>query len=109
MPLYKLVDEQLDHAYRQMASVARYRPAAPSDGFGNITATATELNLDRECETYARDWSRSEDSREFWIGCCDSRTREATVYAVEAARNLCGCEPAVARRLLQMAINALPS
>jgi hypothetical protein len=105
--LHRPAAEQLDHAYRQMAKVARYRPAAPSDGCGNITAPRAELNLGRECEDYAHRWWAEEDSHEFWIGCCDGRTRPATVYAIEAARNLCGASPDVARRLLQLALVSL--
>lgn len=107
MPLYQKTAEQLGHTYRQMAEVARYRPAAPSDGCGNITVPLAELDLDSECLTYARRWVQEEDKRSFWVGCCCFPTRPATVYAIEAARNLCGAEPKVARRLLQMALDAL--
>lgn len=105
--LHRSTAVQLDRAYRDMAAKARYRPCAPSDGFGNITVPAAELDLDAECEAYARRWHEEEDAGEFHIGCCDFRTRPATVYAVEAARNLCGCSNDVARRLLQMAIDSL--
>lgn len=100
---------QLDRAYRDMAARARYRPCAPSDGFGHITVPAAELDLDAECEAYARGWHAEESALQFVIGCCNFATRPATVYAIEAARNLCGGSGgnAVARRLLQMAIDAL--
>ena len=99
--------EQLDRAYRTMARKARYRPAAPSDGMGHITVPLAKLDLGAECEAYAYRWWAEEDKCEFWIGCCDSPTREATVYAIEAARNLCGAAPEVALRLLRLAVESL--
>ncbi len=44
-----------------MAREARYRPAAPSDGFGNITVPEDELDLDAEARAYAERWSREEE------------------------------------------------
>lgn len=109
MRLTRSTAAQLDRAYRDMAARARYRPAAPGDGFGHIIVSAAGLDLDAECEAYARGWAAEEDTLQFTIGCCNFDTRPATVYAIEAARNLCGGAAGndVARRLLQMAIDAL--
>jgi hypothetical protein len=101
------VAEQLDRAYRRMAAEARYRPAAPSDGLGHITVPAAELDLDAECEDYARGWWAEEDSLRFHIGCANFSTREATVYLIEAARALCGADDGLARRLVRLAAESL--
>jgi hypothetical protein len=98
---------QLDRAYRTMAREARYRPAAPSDGLGSITVPLADLDLDAECRDYARAWWRDEDNGRFHIGCPCFETRPAMVYAVEAARALCGVDNDLARRLLQLAIDDL--
>lgn len=80
--------QQIEAAYRQMADEARYRPKAPSDGFGTITRPLAECDLDAEAAAYAQSWNREEDSMTYWVGCCDYTTRPAVVFAVEAARNL---------------------
>jgi hypothetical protein len=95
---------QLDRAYRAMAQRARYRPAAPSDGFGHINGP---LHLGRESRDYAFSWWAEEDSLRFFIGCCTFETCPATVYAIEAARAMCGADARLARRLLQLAIDEL--
>lgn len=48
------VQEQIGRAYRQM--VRFYRPAASSDGFGNVTVPVRELDLAAECSGYAATW-----------------------------------------------------
>jgi hypothetical protein len=95
---------QLDRAYRTMAERARYRPAAPSDGFGHINGP---LNISRESREYALSWARDEDRLVFQIGCCNYPTREATVYLVEAARALCGADDGLARDPVRLAAEAL--
>lgn len=99
--------EQIADAYRRMADEARYRPQAPSDGLGNITVALEQLDLDEEAETYARHWWTQEDDGEFYIGCCNYPTRAATVFAIEAARCLCGAQDDVALELLRMAVAEL--
>ena len=100
------VHQQISAAYRRMATAARYRPAAPSDGLGNITVPLSDLDLDEEAHHYAERWWSEEDAFEFWIGCCDGPTRPATIYAVEAARCMCAGSEAhpIARRLLLLAL-----
>jgi hypothetical protein len=99
---------QLLGAYLKMAEEAQYRPAAPSDGFGNITVPLEELDLDAEARKYAARWWAEEDEMTFWLGCCDYKSRPATVYAVEAARCMNGGDQTTAKRLLQLAVDSLP-
>jgi hypothetical protein len=108
-PLYREIAEQLVSAYKRMAREARYRPAAPSDGFGHITMPLAELDLDAEALAYAQSWWRDEERQEFYIGCCNGSTRSATVFAIEAARQMCGGSDgdATALRLLELAVREL--
>lgn len=101
------VAEQIDEAYRRMADEAHYRPSAPSDGFGNIPFPKAELDLEAEVRDYARRWWGEEQALDFFIGCCDFPTRPATIYAVEAARLMCGANPETAATLLRMALEDL--
>jgi|HubBroStandDraft_6_1064221.scaffolds.fasta_scaffold233742_2 hypothetical protein len=103
------VSEQIKSAYREMASKALYRPSAPSDGLGNISIPKEQLNLAREAEQYAAQWWKAEDDCIFFIGCCDFGSRRATIYAIEAARNMCGGSSGnpYALKLLKMAVKEL--
>lgn len=105
--IYPDTARQLGEAYHKMAAEIRYRPAAPSDGHGNVTAAEEDLDLDAEARDYAIAWRREEDNRRFWVGCPDYHDRPALVYIVEAARNLCGMAPGLARELLLMALAEL--
>lgn len=94
--------DSFQQAYIQMAKEANYRPAAPNDGFGNITGPSS---VELESALYAS-WFEAEDNlRDFYIGCCDLRTARAFVWVVEAARQLSGGEPgnATTVKLLKMA------
>lgn len=99
--------DNIVEAYKHMAVDGRYRPAAPSDGFGHITVPLDTLDLDAEAAEYAQRWRAEEDDGRFDIGCTDYSLAPATVYAVEAARELCGCGVETARRLLTLALAAL--
>lgn len=96
--------EQIADTYRRMANEALYRPAAPDDGLGNITVPLESLDLNVEADAYARRWWAQEDECEFRVGCCNYPTRAATIFAVEAARLMCGANDAAALRLLRMAV-----
>lgn len=100
---------QIEAAYIRMAEDARYRPAAPSDGVGNITKRIEELDLLAEANTYAARWWTEEDDHDFFVGCCNYVTRPATIYAIEAARLMCGGSDAnpYALRLLRLAMREL--
>lgn len=104
------IKSQLMAAYKRMAREASYRPAAPSDGFGNITIDIDSLNLHEEAEAYAHSWWKEEDIGKFWTGCADFEMRESMVYAIEAARLCCAGTQTKnhARKLLQMARDVLP-
>jgi hypothetical protein len=94
--------EAFEDAYRQMAAIG-YRPAAPSDGIGGITVPLRELDLDAEATKYARRFLAEENDRQFWVGCSKGGTQRAFVWAVEAARLMCGFPTPRAARLLRMA------
>ena len=99
---------QIEDAYREMARRAQYRPAAPSDGYGNITVPIEDLDLDAEARAYAQLWNDEEDEQVFRLGCCDFTLRPAVIFAVEAVRLLnCGALGAdYGRKLLVMALDA---
>ncbi len=103
------IERQIATAYRRMAREARYRPAAPSDGLGNITVPDAELDLDAEARQYAARWWEQEDEHTWVLGCANYPDRPAMILALEAARLCCsgGDAPSYARRLLQMAIEEL--
>jgi hypothetical protein len=103
--------EQIRSAYKDMSSQAKYRPAAPSDGLGNITVPIERLSLEREAAAYAKQWWKQEDDFNFFLGCCDFSSRRATIYAIEVARNMCAGRggDATALALLKMAVKELES
>jgi hypothetical protein len=83
------VVEQIDRVYRLMDRTIRYRPAAPSDGFGNIACPLEELDLDAEIREYANEWWQQEDACQFLVGCANSEEREPMVLLIEAAKQCC--------------------
>jgi hypothetical protein len=86
--------DRIVEAYVRMAKTARYRPAAPGDGMGSVDLTkkqrADEDLLLSEARRYAARFIQEEDTRSFHIGCSKWETDRAVVYAIEAARVLCG-------------------
>jgi hypothetical protein len=103
--------QQIEAAYEAMAAKAKYRPAAPSDGLGGPTVSFEQLDLSKEASQYAQEWWKEEDEQAFDVGCCDFVTRPATIFAIEAARNMCAGVggQAAALRLLKMAVKELES
>lgn len=101
------VVEQLIDTYKRMADEAHYRPAAPSDGFGNITVPIKELDLDEEALEYTKRWVEEESSDRFFTGCPNFGQRPEMVFAIEAVRCMCGMDHARAMRLLEMASASL--
>ena len=98
-------------AYLMMAR-AKYRPAAPGDGFGNIHLTEDEYNdrarLYREAVRYAAEFNREEDNDVFHIGCSNWETNRAFILSIEAARLLAsGDADDLAGRLLRLAIEEI--
>lgn len=104
--LTRPVAEQIAATYRLMAGKGRYRPAAPSDGYGHITVLAAELDIDAEIRDYAASWWSAEDTLEYHLGCPDFSLRPAMILAVEAARACCGADRELAARLLALALEA---
>lgn len=100
---------QIADAYKRMATEARYRPEAPSDGFGNITMPLEELDLDAEANAYAQRWWDQEEEATFLLGCANHRDRPPMIYALEAARLCCsgGDSPRFALQLAKMAVAEL--
>lgn len=101
--------ERVKDAYFSMAKKARYRPAAPGNGFGDVNLSDEQLAdkgiLDKEAEEYAIEFQKEEDSWKFNIGLSNFRTNRAFVYTIEAARALAGASDKLARELLVMAIS----
>lgn len=85
MSVSKFAQDRISRAYRAMAA-AGYRPAAPSDGLGNITVPLEQMNLDAECISYAERWKTEEDTDHFYTGCTDGTSLVAAVWALEALR-----------------------
>jgi len=99
--------DQVSDTYRQMAADANYRPAAPSDGFGNITVPIEDLDLTSEAMRYANRWWTEEDRQDYSIGCPDFSDRPALIFTVEAARAICGVNRELAIALLELALTDL--
>jgi hypothetical protein len=98
-------------AYLTMAR-AGYRPAAPSDGLGNIQLSLDQCRdpqrLHEEAVKYALAFARQEDCLTFRIGCSNYDTNRAFVLCIEAARLLCaGDADKLALRLLNLAIEEI--
>lgn len=96
-------------AYYAMAEQAGYRPAAPSDELGNVTAPVDALNLETEAREYADSFHGTGNGRcpEFMIGYAGYDDRPALVWIIEAARNLAGTNHMMAAHLLRMASDDL--
>src|ERR1700730_13731613 len=86
--------ERWCEAYISMATAAKYRPAAPGDGLGHVSLTEEELSdpgrLQKEARDYARQFYTEECTGNFHIGRSNFTTNCALVYAIEAARLVCG-------------------
>lgn len=92
-------------AYLQMAKTIHYRPAAPSDGLGNIKSSDNKRLITLEAAKYADSFIADIDNRTFFIGAPDLSSKRAFVYTIEAARLLCtgGESNSIALELLRMA------
>jgi hypothetical protein len=90
-----------------------YRPAAPSDGLGNIQLSheqfMDEERLYREAAEYALKFNCEEDGRSFRIGCSNYSTNRAYVLSIQAARLLASGSDGdqYAARLLKLAIEEI--
>lgn len=108
----KRAHESIQEAYRQMATVAKYRPQAPGDGMGTVFLSQEEAEdkdlLDSEARTYATRFIEEEDGLQFHIGCSNFETNKVFVYSIEAARLLAGAfAEAHALKVLELAVKEL--
>ena len=111
-----MTDETIDprflryrEAYLAMDAQAKYRPAAPSDGWsGTVQLTREQINdpvlLAHEADRYALQMLREDDATQYKIGCPDFVFNRAFCWVWEAARLRCSPAPVEARKLLEMAI-----
>jgi hypothetical protein len=81
--------DEIGAAYRAMAA-AGYRPAAPSNGFGNIVIPLAETDIDQEMRSYAERFVEEEDSDRYWAGCTHGEFLRAAVWTLEAFRLMNG-------------------
>lgn len=100
----------VEAAYLKMAGV--YRPEAPSDGFGYIQLEPEEMKdperLQREAQAAAEKFVRADQSYLFEVkGCPDGRLVATMYLALQAAQMCCG-GPGKIRKVLELAIAALP-
>ncbi len=81
------------HAYLMLAK-ERYRPQAPSDGFGHIQLSKSEFmdedRLYREAIEYGIKFLNDDERQEFYVGSTNWETNRASVLVIEAARLLAG-------------------
>jgi hypothetical protein len=102
-------EDRIRDAYLQMADKVHFRPQAPSDGFGNVQLTDEEIadpeRLAKEANAYVQRFVEQEKSLHFRIGTGDWTNARALVYAIEAAKALCGGASSIdlAIKLLNMA------
>jgi hypothetical protein len=90
-------------AYKTMAKQARYRPVWVDPDL----VPETPEQLDKEAEEYAMRFAGEDDTRHFFVGVSAYSTNRALVYAIEAARSMCGCQPDLAEDLLRMALKEI--
>lgn len=100
-------------AYLKMAAMAKYRPEAPSDGWGHIMLDDDQLNdpvrLEMEAWLAARKWYEDDYRHEFIIsGCSDARLAKTMYLALQAAQLCCSGPNPCIKPILEMAIKALP-
>lgn len=106
MEMNREVRGQIERAYGIMARIG-HRPGAPSEG-GHVTVSLMYLDLDAEIREYAYAYWDQESSDVYRLGVPDPSWRVAFILAVEAARVMSSGEGALARRLLEAAVNTLP-
>jgi hypothetical protein len=81
--------DTIGEAYRAMGEVG-YRPAAPSDGLGNIVVPLAETDIDQEIRSYAERFEEEEDSDRYWAGCTHGEFLRAAIWTLEAFRLMNG-------------------
>lgn len=100
--------QRIADAYQKMAAL-HYRPAAPSDGFGNITVLEDELDIGKEIHNYTLRFLEEDDRCTYDIGCTDFRFIRSFMWSLEAIRLMCagdiGSDSAIVTGLLREAAN----
>lgn len=103
---------RLVEAYLEMAKTAKFRPEAPSDGFGNIMLEPEELEdgdiLAAEAERYAKRLIQQENqSKIAIIGCTNGSYNKLFVYLLNAAQMCCGTSDSFPflKRLVKMSMD----
>ena len=96
---------QVEEAYKTMAERARYRPHAPSDGFGNITVPERKLDLPAEIQSYLEEWEKEEDDGSFHLGTVSGDGRKALIFTVEAGTAITSVAYERAEKLLELALD----
>lgn len=100
--------ERFETTYKLMASKARYRPAAPSDGIGNITVPMADLDLDQEAADWATAWLTWRENQILAVvGCASYEQRAILAVVIEAASCICGMANRPAILLLRLAADLL--
>lgn len=102
-------------AYLDLCEKAKYRFGAPSDGWGNILLDADQLadpvRLEIEAWCAARQFIEADDQHTFELRGCAHYEHARTMFLAFQAAQLCcsGAPHAMIRRVLELAIEALPS
>jgi len=101
-------------AYLDMWARAKYRPGAPSDGFGNIMLgddqLADPVRLEMEAWIAAREFFKADEKVVFEVMGCSHDSHARTMFlALHAAQLCCGGVPSsLIRQVLELTIEALP-
>jgi hypothetical protein len=94
-----------------MARAARYRPAASSDGVGNLELTARQFRdaarLAEEARAYALNFIREANTMSFVVGFPRYDTNRAFCFLIEGARLLAGGSPRRGVQMLKLALAEL--
>lgn len=77
--------DQYAKGYRMLAEL-NYRPAAPSDGHGNITVPDEAMDLEKEARRYADEFAAMDDAMLWDAGCTHWEFAPCAVLALEAFR-----------------------
>jgi hypothetical protein len=100
-------------AYLRMVSHAKYRPEAPSDGWGHILLSqeqvADTIRLEMEAWLASLRWHHEDEQLSFSVtGCPDYRCTATMYFALQAAQLCCSGPNPCIRRVLELALEALP-
>lgn len=92
--------------YKQMATEARYRPGAPSDGMGNLDNPESPITTE-EIFLWASEWVARDASPRPHVGFANFEDMAVLAVAIEGCRSICGGNLPLAAKLLRMAASDL--